>query len=113
VQPQHRVEQQHRVEPGRTAEPRRGGRPPLFQTLFAVQDNAVPELRLAGLPTRFVRQPYLELPLELHAELWPATGGGLLLTVYSRPDAVSDATVAELAKRFTDRLHTSAPKASR
>jgi hypothetical protein len=86
--------------------PNTAGRPPLFQTLFAMQDNMIPRLRLGGPRTRFVRQPYLDLPLELHTELWPTEDGGLLLTVYSRPDAVPEAVAGEIAKRFTDRLNT-------
>ncbi|MFF3222392.1 amino acid adenylation domain-containing protein [Nocardia suismassiliense] len=83
----------------------RTGRPPLFQTLFALQDNAIPHLRLAGLQTEFIRQPYLSLPLELHAEFWLREDGGMDLTVYFRPDVVPENTAQEIVKRFTDRLH--------
>jgi hypothetical protein len=79
--------------------------------LFALQDNVTPQLRLAGPRTRFVRQPYLDLPLELHTELWPTEDGGLLLTVYFRPEAVPEAVAGEIAKRFTDRLNTIFPGA--
>ncbi|MFE0020195.1 AMP-binding protein [Amycolatopsis sp. NPDC059021] len=85
------------------------GRPPLFQTLFALQDNAIPHLPLEGLRTSFHRQPYLDLPLELHAELWPRAEGGLLLTVYFRQEAVAEIVAEDLVKRFTDRLHTRVP----
>ncbi|GLZ38109.1 amino acid adenylation domain-containing protein [Actinokineospora sp. NBRC 105648] len=81
-----------------------GGRPPLFQTLFAVQDNPPADLPLRGVATRFVRQPYLDLPLELHAELWPLPGGGTRLTVYHRRDAVPDRTAAALAEAMKARL---------
>ncbi|MEU7885538.1 amino acid adenylation domain-containing protein [Microbispora bryophytorum] len=90
----------------RVLDPPRTGRPPLYQTLFALQDNTRPRLDLAGLTTTFVRQPYLDLPLELHAELWPDDGGGITLVVGFRPDAVGQPTARELAKRFTDRLST-------
>ncbi|MET8849704.1 amino acid adenylation domain-containing protein [Amycolatopsis sp. NPDC004625] len=83
-----------------------GERHPLFQTVFALQDNPAPELRLSGLRTTFLRQPYLDLPLELHTELWPAPGGGLLVTVHFRPEAVPEVTAQEIAKRFADRTHT-------
>lgn len=83
-----------------------GDRHPLFQTVFALQDNPAPELRLPGLKTTFLRQPYLDLPLELHTELWPAPGGGLLVTVHFRPEAVPEVTAQEIAKRFADRTHT-------
>jgi hypothetical protein len=82
------------------------GRPALFQTLFALQDNAAPRLRLDGARTTFCRQPYLELPLELHAEMWPEEDGGLRLVVSFRPAAVPEVTARELAKNFTDRLRT-------
>ncbi|EOD64915.1 amino acid adenylation protein [Amycolatopsis vancoresmycina DSM 44592] len=90
----------------RVAGTRPGERHPLFQTVFALQDNPVPELRLPGLKTTFLRQPYLDLPLELHTELWPAPGGGLLLTVHFRPESVPEVTAQEIAKRFADRTHT-------
>ncbi|UNO39193.1 amino acid adenylation domain-containing protein [Streptomyces sp. MST-110588] len=81
-------------------------RPPLFQALFALQDNAPPRLALTGLRTTFLRRPYLGLPLELHAELWPEEGGGLRLEVAFRTQAVSRTTAEECAKRFADHLHT-------
>jgi mycobactin peptide synthetase MbtE len=84
--------------------PPRTGRPPLYQTLFAVQDAASPQLGLAGLRTTFIRQPYRELPLELHAELWPQDDGGLRLTISFRPEVVAGTTAAELANCFCDHL---------
>ncbi|MEU6770881.1 amino acid adenylation domain-containing protein [Streptomyces sp. NPDC046759] len=86
--------------------PPRDNRPPLYQTLFACQDNATPRLVLAGARTAFVRQPYLDLPLELHAELWPADEGGLCLDVSYRPDTVAESTARDLAKLFLERVHT-------
>lgn len=83
-----------------------GDRPPIYQVLFALQDNPIPRLDLPGARTTFLRQPYLDLPLELHAELWPAEDGGLTLHVGFRPDAVPEATAAEIAKRFADRIRT-------
>jgi hypothetical protein len=86
--------------------PRRSARPPLFQTLFVLQDNAPADLRLDGLRTRFVRPPYLDLPLEAHTEVWPLPDGGARLVLSSRPDALGDRTAHELLKRFADRLRT-------
>jgi amino acid adenylation domain-containing protein len=88
---------------GRLNRPR-SVRPPLFQVMFAVQDNPVPHLDLAGARTTFLRQAYVDLPLELHTELWPRPDGGLRVEVAFRPDAVPAAVAAELASRFTDRL---------
>jgi len=79
-------------------------RPPLFQTLFALQDNTPPRLDLTGLRTRFIRQPYLDLPLELHAELWPEDTGELRLVVSFRRDAVPDVVAGECADRLSGHL---------
>ncbi|WP_446038208.1 amino acid adenylation domain-containing protein [Streptomyces sp. SID1121] len=87
----------------------RTGRPPLYQVLFALQDNAVPRLELAGVRTEFLRQPYLDLPLELHTELWPDERGGLRVEVSFRPEAVAETTAQEIVKRFTDRLRSLSP----
>ncbi|MET9480900.1 amino acid adenylation domain-containing protein [Streptomyces sp. NPDC006638] len=87
----------------------RTGRPPLYQVLFALQDNAVPRLQLDGVRTDFLRQPYLDLPLELHTELWPDEHGGLRVEVSFRPEAVAETTTQEIAKRFTDRLRSLSP----
>lgn len=84
----------------------RDGRPPLYQTLFAYQDNAPPVLDLPGAHTVFVRQPYLDLPLELHAELWPEDDGSVRLEVAFRPEAVAENTARDVAKLFAERVHT-------
>ncbi|MGX6601664.1 amino acid adenylation domain-containing protein [Micromonosporaceae bacterium Da 78-11] len=82
------------------------GRAPLYQTLFAYQDNAPPRLRLPGARTTFVRQPYLDIPLELHAELWPDDEGGLRVEIAYRPEAVAEDTARDLAKLFDDYAHS-------
>ena len=79
-------------------------RPPVFQTLFALQDSAPAELDLVDVTSKFVRQPYLDLPLELHAELWPDDVGGLRLVVSYRADAVDVATVRACVDRFVGSL---------
>ncbi|MFF7974918.1 amino acid adenylation domain-containing protein [Streptomyces sp. NPDC007905] len=86
-------------------DPPRTGRPPLYQALFALQDNPVPELELPGLHSTFLRQPYLDLPLELHTECWPDGSGGLRVETAYRPDAVPPAAAREIAERFSDLLH--------
>ncbi len=90
-------------------DPPRSDRPPLFQVLFALQDNPAPRLDLDGVQATFLRQPYLELPLELHAELWPDERGGLHVDLSFRRDVVCETTARELAKRFFDRLHNPLP----
>lgn len=75
-------------------------RPPLFQSLFALQDNPIPLLKLESLKTKFVRQSYLSLPLELHAEIWPQENGELLLKIYNDLAKVSNSTSTNLALCF-------------
>ncbi|MFI9393193.1 amino acid adenylation domain-containing protein [Streptomyces bauhiniae] len=85
-----------------------GDRPPLYQALFALQDNAPAPLDLPGATTRFVRLPYADLPLEFHAELWPEDDGALLLTVSYRPGAVPESAVGTFLDHFRtpDAPHT-------
>jgi amino acid adenylation domain-containing protein len=80
------------------------GRPPLFQTMFALQDNHGAQLRLDGLRTRFVRQPYPDLPLELHTEIWPTEDRGLQVEISFRHDAVASATAHRLATSYAQSL---------
>ncbi|MFI0876824.1 non-ribosomal peptide synthetase [Streptomyces parvus] len=87
-------------------DPPRSRRPPLYQTLFAYQDNTPPRLEFVGAETTLLRQPYLDLPLELHTELWPADNDGLLVHTAFRPDAVAESTAREISKRFTERVRT-------
>jgi len=77
---------------------------PLFQTLFALQDNSVPELDLLNLKCKFQRQPYLELPLDLHAEIWPEEKNQLRLAISYRAANVSSTFVQKLADKFTETL---------
>jgi mycobactin peptide synthetase MbtE len=81
------------------------GRTPLFQTLFALQDNPAPELNLAGLKTKFIRQPYLDLPLELHAEIWPDNNDALLLNISHRQECLSSELIPGLANSFIGSLN--------
>jgi amino acid adenylation domain-containing protein len=85
-------------------DPPRTGRPPLYQALFALQDNPTPDLELPGLRSRFLRQPYPDLPLELHTECWPDGAGGLRVETTFRPEAVPPAVAREITGHFSDRL---------
>jgi hypothetical protein len=78
----------------------RSVRPPLFQAVVALQDNEPPGLALTGLRTTFVRQPYVDLPVDLHIELWPEENGGVRLTVPYRPAAVPLVVAHDLVKRL-------------
>ena len=86
--------------------PKQTGRPPLFQTLFAFQDNPPPQLDLSGFKTDFIRQPYLDLPLELHAEFWPLESGDLKLIISFKPDRVTKQTAQKLLKAFSQNLES-------
>lgn len=86
----------------RLVKPPRSGRTPLFQNLFAYQDNALPRLDLGGARTRFIRQPYLGLPTELQTDLWPQPDGGLRLVVSFDRQSVPSQFADDLAKRFAD-----------
>ncbi|MEV6827074.1 AMP-binding protein [Amycolatopsis sp. NPDC051102] len=79
-------------------------RPPVFQTLFALQDNPEPRLDIAGAQVDFLRQSYLDLPLELHVELWPSQNGDLVVSASYRREAVSSATASGFVDRMTDVL---------
>jgi mycobactin peptide synthetase MbtE len=86
----------------RLVNPPRSARTPLFQQLFVYQDNAVPRLDLPGLHTEFVRQPYLQIPIETQTEVWPTGAGGLRIVVNYQRAAVDQQFARALAKRFAD-----------
>ncbi|MFJ6610188.1 AMP-binding protein [Streptomyces sp. NPDC091289] len=90
----------------RLLNPPRTGRPPLFQTLLVLQDNAIPDLPLTGLGTTLLRPPYLDIPLEVQTEFWPLPDGRLRLAVNYRPEVVGHATAHELAERLAGLVHT-------
>nr|WP_256966640.1 condensation domain-containing protein [Streptomyces caniscabiei] len=89
------------VAEGATTTP---GRPPVFQTLFALQDNPPPRLDLPGVASTHLRRPYPALPLELHLEVWPDEGGALDVVLSYRRDAVAGTTARKLLDGFHDRL---------
>ncbi|MGO4425839.1 cytochrome P450, partial [Streptomyces sp. MCAF7] len=75
------------------------GRPPVFQCLFALQDNAPPRLELPGVVAAHLRQPYAALPLELHLEVWPDESLTMALTDPPRHRALRE----QVADRFSER----------
>ncbi|MFI5571333.1 amino acid adenylation domain-containing protein [Streptomyces sp. NPDC051740] len=85
-------------------DPPRTGRPPLYQALFAFQDNPTPDLELPGLRSTFLRQPYPDLPLELHTECWPDGTDGLRVETTFRPEAVPPAVAREITEHLSDQL---------
>ncbi|WP_330460673.1 amino acid adenylation domain-containing protein [Streptomyces sp. NBC_00820] len=94
------------AEAVRLVNPPRGNRSPLFQTVFALQDNRAAALPLTGLRTAFHRLPYLGIPAELQTEVWPGSDGGLRVVLNSRTDALDAPTAAALTKTFADLVRT-------
>ncbi|PKT71713.1 non-ribosomal peptide synthetase [Streptomyces populi] len=80
------------------------GRPPVFQCLFALQDNPPPRLDLPGVTAAHLRQPYAALPVELHLEVWPDENGALDVVLSFRRAAVTETTALNLLKGYHDRL---------
>ncbi|MCT9081063.1 amino acid adenylation domain-containing protein [Streptomyces fulvoviolaceus] len=93
----------------RLVNPPRGTRSPLFQTLFALQDNHTAELPLTGAATTFHRLPYAGIPAEIQTEIWPRSDGGLRLVVNSRTDALDPDAATALTKTFADLIRTTTP----
>ncbi|WP_445684361.1 amino acid adenylation domain-containing protein [Streptomyces reticuli] len=88
----------------RGSAPATPGRPPVFQSLFALQDNPPPRLDLPGVVATHLRRPYAALPLELHLEVWPDEHGTLDAVLSYRRDTVTAATAGKLLDGFHDRL---------
>ncbi|MCD0485531.1 amino acid adenylation domain-containing protein [Streptacidiphilus sp. ASG 303] len=93
-------------ELARAVNPPRSGRAPFFQTLLAYQDNRPADLDLPGCRSVHHRLPYLGIPAEILAEVWPVPDGGLRLVLNSRTRAVAPETARALAKTFADLLST-------
>ncbi|MFJ3660013.1 amino acid adenylation domain-containing protein [Streptomyces sp. NPDC090119] len=87
----------------RLVNPPRTTRAPFFQTLFAYQDNAPARLALDGARAEFRRLPYLGIPAEIQAEVWPA-GDGLLVVLNAVRPQVPEDFAHGLAKTFADLL---------
>ncbi|GGN85418.1 amino acid adenylation protein [Actinoplanes lobatus] len=94
----------------RALNPPRSGRAPLFQTIFALQNNTTPHMDLTPAQATFLRQPYLGIPTELQAEVWPHDDG-LRLVITTDRAAVADDFAATLADTFTA-LATALPPTS-
>ncbi|MBS2965025.1 amino acid adenylation domain-containing protein [Actinocrinis puniceicyclus] len=86
-----------------------GERPPLFQNMFVLQDNAPSGLVFDGMPARYFRPPYPSVPSEIVTEIWPTPDAGALLIVGHRPQRASAAFCRKLADRFAERLAAGAP----
>ncbi|WP_329549047.1 amino acid adenylation domain-containing protein [Streptomyces sp. NBC_01356] len=87
----------------RLVNPPRSDRSPFFQTLFAYQDNAQAQPALDGVRAEFVRLPYLGIPAEIQAEVWPV-GDGLRVVINALVPQVAADVAHGLAKTFADLL---------
>ncbi|WP_250405121.1 AMP-binding protein [Streptomyces cellostaticus] len=76
----------------------RTARNPLYQTVFAYQNNAAGELQLDGCIVRPLPQPPALPPAELVCEAWPQPDGGLQVDVAFRTTLVR----RDVAQRITD-----------
>ncbi|MFH8349506.1 amino acid adenylation domain-containing protein [Streptomyces sp. NPDC018045] len=88
----------------RLLNPPRDERPPLFQTMFALQNHAPAPLDLPGARSAFFRPAPFGIPVELVAELRPYRADGPHLVVSHRPDRVPAAFATALGACFPGRL---------
>ncbi|GIH25285.1 hypothetical protein Aph01nite_35950 [Acrocarpospora phusangensis] len=88
---------------------RRDDRSPLYQAMFALHDDPVPELRLPGCVTRFDRPAGPRAVAEIVAEVWPLPGGGARVEIGHQPERVAAALVRELADTYRETLRQGRP----
>jgi hypothetical protein len=89
-----------------------GERPPLFQNMFVLQDNAPSGLVFDGMPGRYFRPPYPSVPSEIVTEIWPTPEAGALLIIGHRPQRASARFCQQLADGFVERLRAYASAAT-
>lgn len=78
--------------------PPRTGRNPLYQTVFAYQNNVAAELRFDGCTVRPLPQPPATPPAELVCEAWPQPDGGLRVDITFQTALVR----RDMARRIAD-----------
>ncbi|MER6821282.1 AMP-binding protein [Streptomyces cellulosae] len=84
--------------------PARTGRNPLFQVLFAYQNNKMPALRL-GSCSADLSVPRTSVPItELSCEVWPVQDGALRVSLVHQPHAVDEDTVRRIAHVYEELL---------
>jgi mycobactin peptide synthetase MbtE len=90
--------------------PRRHGRNPIFRSMFVLQDNDAPRLRLGTADVRLRRIAVPEPMSELLVEVWPGESGGRVdATFYT--DSVSPDVVSSLLDAFGRNLARAADEA--
>ncbi|MGW7378002.1 AMP-binding protein [Streptomyces sp. NPDC054794] len=84
--------------------PARTGRNPLFQVLFAYQNNEMPALRLGSCGAD-PSPPRTSVPItELNCEVWPVQDGSLRVSLVHQPHAVDEDTVRRIARVYEELL---------
>lgn len=87
----------------RELRPRRSSRNPIYQTMFALQDNAPPDLSLPGCTTRFERPQAPHAAAELLVEITPTAQEGMRVTGSYQCHRVSRGTVERVVATVTRR----------
>ena len=85
-------------EVARAVNPPRSSRSPLFQTLFAYQDNTPAGLPLTDCRTEFRQLPYIGTQAEIQTEIRPMREGGLRIVVNWQSAAVAPQFARELGE---------------
>ncbi|GGS28844.1 AMP-binding protein [Actinokineospora fastidiosa] len=88
----------------RLVNPPRSRRTPLFQNIFAYQNNAKPRMRLAGVDAELIRGGYLGIATEILTEVWEDSDEVLRIVVNYRPDVIAVGFAERLAARFAANL---------
>lgn len=84
--------------------PPEGGRTPLHQTMFALQNIERPVLNLTGCGTEFVHIPRQSAPFELITEVWPQSDDTALVEFTYRTERVTGDFVDKVAAEFLGAL---------
>ncbi|MCX5256835.1 AMP-binding protein [Streptomyces canus] len=82
----------------------RQGRTPLYRTIFAYQNNEVPELGFASCTSRSLVSDETAAMAELVCEVWPGPGGGLRVDLTYQRTAVPYAIAHQIARAFEEKL---------
>ena len=85
-------------------DPPRTGRDPLYQVIFAYQDNPSPALRLSGTVGHPVRLPAMQGLCEVAIEVWPCPSGTYSVCVTYQTESVGERFGTAVRDAFTGAL---------